>query len=209
LQQACVEYAIRNILLIGSPSAEKAILLSLKQAYQILVDSEQSFNLGEVTIAERHNSKGNKHLKVLQKSFDGYRFFIIQAVYNADATIDLLQQYAALCQKNNTQPNRVILTFTPYGSQKTLDFKLWLGISTANAIKTRILNEDDPLQESLFIDEENLQKIITYSQNLNIPLGLNIKSLTKHKEEIDASIKLFKFFKLLKATLDLNLAKHV
>ena len=206
LEQAWTEYGIRNIVLVGSPSSDNNIQLPLKQAYQVLAENERHFNLGGVAIAERHNSKGNEHLRMQQKSLDGCNFFITQAVYDADATIDLLQQYAALCKENNAKANRVILTFTPCGSEKTLDFMHWLGISTPSAIKTRILQADDSLQESLTICEENLQKILTYCLNLDIPLGLNIESLTNRKEEIDASIKLFK---LLKATLDLNLAKQL
>ncbi|WP_290703151.1 hypothetical protein [Amphritea sp.] len=41
--------------------------------------------------------------------------------------------------------------------------------------------------------------------DLGILLGLNIESLTNRKEEIDAAIRLYK---LLKATLDLNLAEQ-
>jgi 5,10-methylenetetrahydrofolate reductase len=205
LEQAWTEFGIRNIVLVGSPSSAGAIQLPLKDAYTALAAHERSFNLGGVAIAERHLSKGDEHLRMHKKSIDGCNFFITQAVYNADSTIDLLQQYSAHCKKNGIKANRVILTFSPCGSEKTLDFMDWLGISTPSAIKTRILSASDPLTESIHICEENLQKVITYCLNLDIPLGLNIESLTNRKEEIDASIKLFK---LLKATLDLNLAKQ-
>lgn len=206
LEQAWQEYGIRNIVLVGSPSSKGQIQLPLKDAYQALDEHQRDFNLGGVAIAERHKNKGDEHLRMQQKSVDGCQFFITQAVYDADATIDLLQQYSALCKKQRTKAKRVILTFTPCGSEKTLDFMQWLGIATPSAIKTRILNAHDPLAESVLICEENLQKIIKYCLNLDIPLGLNIESLTNRKEEIDASIKLFK---LLKANLDLSLARVV
>ena len=117
----------------------------------------------------------------------------------------MLQQYSQLCKQQGVKPNRVVLTFTPCGSETTLEFMEWLGISTSSAVKTRLLNAANPLSESLRVCEENLQKILTYCSSLDIPLGLNIESLTNRKEEIDASIKLFK---LLKATLDLNLANR-
>jgi len=205
LEQAWTEYGIRNVVLVGSPSSAGEVQLPLKEAYQALEAHERSFTLGGVAIAERHLNKGNEHLRMQQKSNDGCHFFITQAVYDADATIDLLQQYSALCKKQGVKANRVILTFTPCGSQKTMDFMQWLGIATPSAIKTRILNADNSLAESINICEENLQKILNYCLDLDIPLGLNIESLTNRKEEIDASIKLFK---LLKATLDLNLAKR-
>jgi len=205
LEQAWTEYGIRNLVLVGSPSSAGTVQLPLKEAYQALENHERSFTLGGVAIAERHLSKSDEHLRMQQKSVDGCNFFITQAVYDADATIDLLQQYAALCKEEGVKANRVILTFTPCGSQKTMDFMQWLGIATPSAVKTRILNAENSLIESINICEENLQKILNYCLELDIPLGLNIESLTNRKEEIDASIKLFK---LLKATLDLNLAKR-
>ena len=204
LEQAWVEYGIQNIVLVGSPSSSGTINLPLKEAYKTLSEHQRNFNLGGVTIAERHHKKGDEHIRLKQKSIDGCNFFISQAVYNADATIDLLQQYSALCKENGEKPKRIILTFTPCGSEKTLNFMHWLGISTPSAVKTRILNASDSLAESIAVCEENLQQILNYCIDLDIPLGLNIESLTNRKEEIDASIKLFK---LLKATLDLNLAK--
>lgn len=205
LEEAWINYGIRNIVLVGSPSSQGNIQLPLKEAYQTLADHKRDFNLGGVTIAERHHAKGDEHIRLEQKSLQGCSFFVSQAVYNADATIDLLQQYSANCKAKGIKPNRVILTFTPCGSKQTLDFMTWLGISTPSAIKTRILNAQDSLAESISICEENLQQILNYCLDLDIPLGLNIESLTNRKEEIDASIKLFK---LLKATLDLNLAKR-
>ncbi len=205
LEQAWVEYDLRNIVLVGSPSSQSQIKLSLPDAYSELSKHPRAFNLGGVAIAERHNKKGDEHIRIHHKSEQGCRFFITQAVYNADATIDMLQQYSQLCQQKGVKPNRVILTFTPCGSETTLAFMQWLGISTSSAVRTRLLNAANPLSESLRVCEENLQKILTYCANLNIPLGLNIESLTNRKEEIDASIKLFK---ILKATLDLNLANR-
>lgn len=205
LEQAWTDYGLRNIVLVGSPSSGAEVKLNLSDAYGELSRFPRAFSLGGVTIAERHHSKGDEHLRMAQKAHLGCNFFITQAVYNADATIDLLQQYHLLCQQRGEQPKRVVLTFTPCGSEKTLDFMQWLGISTTSATRTRILSANNPLQTSLQICEENLQKILTYCAHLKIPLGLNIESLTNRKEEIDASIKLFK---LLKATLDLNLAKR-
>ena len=60
------------------------------------------------------------------------------------------------------------------------------------------------LSESIRICRENLDLIIQSCGHLDVPLGLNIESLTNRKEEIDASINLYR---LLKATMELNLAE--
>lgn len=205
LDSAWDEYGIRDIVLVGAPSSDGQIVLPLAKAYETLANSQHDFNLGGVTIAERHAAKGNEHTRLINKTVAGCDFFVSQAVYNPQATVDMLSQYARTCRDNGEEPKRVILTFTPCGSIKTLEFMEWLGISVPDATKHRILDAELPLDESIKICRSALEQIIEVALPLGIPLGLNIESLTNRKEEIDASINLYK---LLKATLDLKLAEQ-
>lgn len=115
----------------------------------------------------------------------------------------MLTSYAQECELNNIKPNRVILTFSPCGSAKTLEFINWLGVSVPEETSERILSAADPLYESIKINHSNLLQILDAVIQLNIPLGLNIESLTNRKTEIDASILMYK---LLKGTMDQALA---
>lgn len=204
LDEAWHEYGVRDTVLVGSPSSEGEIQLSLNDAYSVITNHPADFQLGGVTIAERHAVKGNEHERLISKTEQGCDFFVSQAVYNAQATIDMLSSYARKCRENGTQPKRVILTFTPCGSTKTLDFMEWLGISVPEATRFRIMDAHNPLQESIRICRNNLEQILEAVLPLDIPIGLNIESLTNRKEEIDASIRLFK---LLKSIVDLKLAE--
>jgi 5,10-methylenetetrahydrofolate reductase len=204
LNDAWHQFSVRDIVLVGSPSTESEIKLSLNDAYGVLKEHNLDFHLGGVTIAERHVSKRDEHLRLGNKVEQGCDFFISQAVYNAQATIDLLTRYASQCKKDGIKPKRIVLTFSPCGSAKTLEFIEWLGISVPEATKLRILESDNPLKESLQINRNNFEQILQACLPLNIPFGLNIESLTNRKEEIDAAILLFK---LLKAILDLKLVE--
>ena len=155
-------------------------------------------------IRDRHASKRNEHERLIEKTTQGCQFFISQAVYNAQATIDLITSYARTCKAQGVAPKRIILTFTPCGGEKTLEFMQWLGISVPEATKWRMLDADNTLSESVRICRENLDSILKSCAHLDVPLGLNIESLTNRKEEIDASINLYR---LLKATMELNLAE--
>jgi 5,10-methylenetetrahydrofolate reductase len=205
LEDSRNDFDIQDMVLVGSPSSEGDIKLSLPGAYDALQQHPLNFHLGGVTIAERHASKGNEHLRLLAKAEQGCHFFISQAVYNAQATIDLLSSYARECRSRGLAPKRILLTFTPCGSAKTLEFMEWLGISVPDATRWRILDASNPLAESIRVCRSNLEQILEAVAPLGIPLGLNIESLTNRKDEIDASIRLFK---LLKATLDLKLAEQ-
>ena len=198
------QYGLNNLVLVGSPSSTGDIQLSLPDAYQALSEHQESFFLGGVTIAERHANKKNEQQRLIEKTTQGCEYFISQAVYNAQATIDLITSYARTCKQQGVTPKRIILTFTPCGGEKTLEFMEWLGISVPDATKWRMLDSPNALSESIRICRENLDLILQSCAHLNVPLGLNIESLTNRKEEIDASINLYR---LLKATMELNLAE--
>lgn len=198
------QYGLNNLVLVGSPSSTGDIQLNLPDAYQALSEHQESFFLGGVTIAERHANKKNEQQRLIEKTTQGCEYFISQAVYNAQATIDLITSYARTCKQQGVTPKRIILTFTPCGGEKTLEFMEWLGISVPDATKWRMLDSPNALSESIRICRENLDLILQSCAHLNVPLGLNIESLTNRKEEIDASINLYR---LLKATMELNLAE--
>ena len=200
------DYDLQNVVLVGSPSSVGDIKLSLPDAYKALAEQSDDFFLGGVTIAERHSSKRNEHERLIEKTAQGCQFFISQAVYDAQATIELITSYARTCKAQGITPQRIILTFTPCGGEKTLDFMQWLGISVPEATKWRMLDADNTLSESVRICRENLDLILKSCAHLDVPLGLNIESLTNRKEEIDASINLYR---LLKAIMELNLAEKL
>lgn len=206
LSETKKDFDLQNVVLVGSPSSIGDIKLSLPDAYKALAEQSDDFFLGGVTIAERHSSKRNEHERLIEKTAQGCQFFISQAVYDAQATIDLITSYVRTCKAQGITPQRIILTFTPCGGEKTLEFMQWLGISVPEATKWRMLDADNTLSESVRICRENLDLILKSCAHLDVPLGLNIESLTNRKEEIDASINLYR---LLKAIMELNLAEKL
>jgi 5,10-methylenetetrahydrofolate reductase len=205
LSEAWHEYGVREIVLVGSPSAKNKVSLPLADAYEVAVQNENNFFIGGVTIAERHAKTGNEHERLIEKHKQGCNFFISQAIYNPQETIDILTRYAIECQKRSLKPQRIILTFSPCGSDKTLNFIEWLGVSVPEATSLRILNAKNPLHESIRICCNSLNQILDAVTTYNLPLGLNIESLTNRKDEINGSILLYK---LLRSTMDNYLAKH-
>lgn len=203
--EAWQDYGVRDVVLVGSPSKNNDISLPLNDAYQTLVDNPHPFFIGGVTIAERHTVKGNEHQRMIEKHQQGCNFFISQAIYDPQATIDMLTRYAIECKQQGIKPQRIILTFSPCGSKKTLEFIDWLGVSVPEATSLRILNAESPLYESIRICHNSLTQILDAVIPYQLPLGLNIESLTNRKEEIDGSILLYK---LLRSTMDNYLAKQ-
>jgi 5,10-methylenetetrahydrofolate reductase len=202
--EAWEKYGVKDVVLVGSPSKDNEISLPLASAYQTLVNNPHNFFIGGITIAERHARKKDEHQRLITKHQQGCSFFISQAIYNPQATIDLLTRYAIECQKQDIKPQRLILTFSPCGSKKTLEFIEWLGVNVPEATSLRILNAKNPLYESIRNCANSLQQILDAVISYDLPLGLNIESLTNRKEEIDGSILLYK---LLRSKMDNFLAK--
>ena len=186
------EYGINYLSLVGiSSSRNNQARMSLTQATQVAAAHPGGFTLGGVVIAERHSAEQRETDRLLHKAQNGCRFFISQAIYDADTTIRLLHDYAQTCARAGIPPKRIILTFIPCGRPKTLDFIKWLGIAIAPQTVQTILDAPQPLSKSIEICAANLQAILAQEYVQTLPLGVNVESVSINKDEIDASIDLF------------------
>lgn len=177
---------------VGAPSKEQKINLSLHEAYTIKKEAQTNIILGGVTIPERHQNKGDEHLRVFDKIERGCQFFISQCVYNLDNAISFLSDYYYWSQKNEKPLVPIIFTLTPCGSLKTLEFMNWLGIDIPKWLKTELEHSENILLDSVETCKKIAEELISYADKKNIPIGFNIESVAIRKEEIDASITLLK-----------------
>ena len=149
------------------------------------------FTVAGVAIAERHTTARSESQRMLQKARDGCAFFISQGVYHTSPTLRLLRDYADDCRQAGVEPKRVILTFTPCGRPKTMEFLKWLGIAIAEETEAAILAEPSPLSKSIEICCANLRTLLEQHDLAAVPLGVNVESVSIRKDEIDASVDLF------------------
>ena len=186
------EYGINFLSLVGMSSSQNHTSgISLAQATQVAAAHPAHFTLGGVVIAERHSPTRSESDRIMHKARNGCRFFISQAIYDAEKTIKLLTDYHALCQREGVPPTRIVLTFIPCGRAKTLDFMRWLGVGIADETMQAILDAPAPITKSIDICCENLRAILDQPYAQQLPLGINVESISINREEIDASIDLF------------------
>eukprot|EP00617_Octactis_speculum_P010554 CAMPEP_0185773440 /NCGR_PEP_ID=MMETSP1174-20130828/73589_1 /TAXON_ID=35687 /ORGANISM="Dictyocha speculum, Strain CCMP1381" /LENGTH=398 /DNA_ID=CAMNT_0028460131 /DNA_START=17 /DNA_END=1213 /DNA_ORIENTATION=+ len=148
---------------------------------------------GCVTIAERHLKKGNEHHNLVRKMGMGAEWFISQAVYDVAATVKLVNDYDALCREKLISPKKIVLTFAPCGRKKTMSFIKWLGVCVPPEVEQRIFSEgpDNSLDIATQMICEMLTNILESTARTNVPLGVNVESVSGFREEIDASFTLF------------------
>lgn len=179
-----------TMIFVGKSSKSTKDFLSVKEAFKIKKQSQSSAILGGIAIPERHFVKKDEHKRVLDKTKDGCEFFITQAVYDLSHTRQFLLDYAQICKNENILPSCIVLTLTPCGNEKTLDFIKWLGISIPEDMETKLKNSENMLEKSVEQCIENFKILYDFAKSLNIPIGANIESVSIRKEEIEAALTL-------------------
>jgi hypothetical protein len=178
--------------LVGAPSRNAVVGLGLRDAYTLVAEHAPHLTLGGIAIAERHAHGFDEHERILSKSAAGCRFFVTQAVYDINSTLSLLSDYALALRASGGAALPVILTFSPCGSLKTLEFMKWLGISFPRWLENELRFSADPLATSLELCERIFLEVWRYARSKGIPLGVNVESVSIRKAEIDASRELVK-----------------
>lgn len=176
---------------VGRPTSGVRYPLPLSRAIRIASGPTIGLTIGGVVIAERHDAQRSEAARMLAKGLEGCGYFISQTVYHAPPTQRLLADYLRDCRGAGTAPKRVILTFAPCGREKTLAFIRWLGVNVAPETERAILGAASPLAKSIEICRDNLRRILEGAYVNQVPLGINVESVSINRDEIDASIDLF------------------
>jgi hypothetical protein len=171
----------------GSPSGGP----TLSEAYE-LARMTPALVLGGIAIAERHVVKGDEHLRMLAKQERGCRFFVTQSVYDASSTKSLLSDYALSSRALGRAPAPVVLTFSACGSVRTLEFMQWLGISFPRWLENELRHSSDTLERSVDLCESVFAEVAEYAREKQLPIGINVESVSIRKAEIEASLELYR-----------------
>jgi hypothetical protein len=182
---------LRLVSVVGRPTSGVRYPLSLSRAVRIAAEHPAGFTVGGVAIAERHTEQRSESARLLAKAVEGCGFFVSQAVYHAAPTQRLLADYLRDCRGAGIAPRRVVLTFAPCGREKTLAFLRWLGVNVAPETAQAILGAARPLERSIAICRDNLRRILDGPYAGEIPLGINVESVSISRDEIDATVDLF------------------
>jgi hypothetical protein len=176
---------------VGAPRGRSSLPgLPLAEAYA-LARAAPNLVLGGIAIAERHVAKADEHERILAKQDAGCRFFITQSVYDAASTKSLLSDYALSLHACGRSPAPVVLTFSPCGSVRTLEFMKWLGISFPRWLENELRHSADTLERSIDLCESVFADVQDYAREKHLPIGINVESVSIRKAEVEASVELY------------------
>jgi 5,10-methylenetetrahydrofolate reductase len=191
LEAAARDHGVEFLSIVGRPTSGVRYPLALSKAIRLAAAHPEGFTVGGVAIAERHTAERSESARLLAKGIEGCGYFISQTVYHADASERLLADYARDCRGAGVKPRRIVLTFSPVGREKTMAFLNWLGVRIPPEIARAILGAANPLAKSIEICRDNLRRILAHDYAREIPLGINVESVSINRDEIDASADLF------------------
>jgi hypothetical protein len=185
--------APRFTVLVGASTSRGAERpgFRLDDAYAVLQARARDVVLGGIAIAERHEAKGDEHVRLLAKVERGCRFFVTQAVYDVTSTKSLLSDYYYSLRARAEEPVPIILTFSPCGSPKTLALLRWLGISVPRWLENELVQHGDSLTRSVDLCDEICDEVMAFARAKGIPIGINVESVSIARAEIEASVELF------------------
>lgn len=174
---------------VGASSDKQQVKQTLTDAYTAF-KSNTSLTFGGVVIPERHLMRYDEHLRVVNKVESGCQFFVSQAIYNVEASKDLLSDYYYYCSENGLDMVPILFNIAPCGSLKTLEFMKWLGISVPRWLERDLLHSKDILDHSLIQLRRIVEELLDFALEKNIPVGFSVESVSTRRVEIEASLQL-------------------
>ena len=191
---------------VGASSSKQAVNLDLSEASKLSKRLNSKLTFGGVIIPERHMKKNDEHIRVRNKIENGCAFFVTQATYNVEASKNFLSDYFYYCTNNGLEMVPILFNLAPCGSEKTLEFMKWLGISIPTWLENDLKYSNDVLEKSIRLSQTIFEDILDFALEKGIPVGCSVESVSTRKSEIEASIQLVRD---IKSMLDKKLKRTV
>jgi hypothetical protein len=178
------------VVLVGAPSRLAPAATRLSDAYALRNAEYRELPLGGVVIAERHDARGGEVERVLGKAEQGCTFLISQAVYSVTSTKNFLSDWYYRAAADGRPLLPVLITLSPCGSLKTLEFLNWLGVAVPRWLENELRHSADILQTSVDVCVSIFEELYDFARSKGIALGANVESVSLARPEIEASVEL-------------------
>ena len=178
------KYEIDNLIIVGGESSKQkypgpTVNESLEKISQDNRRRENSILCGGICIPSRRKESKN----LIRKSECGAEFFTTQVLCDSGNVIKMIKNYQERCDKVNTFPRRILLSFAPVSSQKNIDFLKWLGVEIPKDTERYLNGRPGAMTErSLDVAIEVLNEILDFINNnsLKVPVGLNVEHIMSY-----------------------------
>ena len=184
IEETYTIYEIENLIVVGGESSKINYIGPTVNSALRAINSRIDTNgcdifCGGITIPSR--LKESKSL--INKSKNGSEFFTTQVLYDSSKIKRMMSHYQVRCNKTNTFPRRLLLSFAPVSSQKNIEFLKWLGVEIPN--KTESYLKGHPasmIERSLNVAVGVLNETLDHikENDLTVPIGLNVEHIMSY-----------------------------
>ena len=184
IKETYSKYEIDNLIIVGGESSKQkypgpTVNESLEKISQDNRSLENSILCGGICIPSRRKESKN----LIRKSECGAEFFTTQVLCDSSNVIKMIKNYQERCDKVNTFPRRILLSFAPVSSQKNINFLKWLGVEIPKDTERYLNGRPGAMTErSLDVAIEVLNEILAFiaNNNLKVPVGLNVEHIMSY-----------------------------
>jgi 5,10-methylenetetrahydrofolate reductase len=184
IKETYSQFEIDNLVIVGGESSKQkypgpTVNESLEKISQDNRRRENSILCGGICIPSRRKESKN----LIRKSECGAEFFTTQVLCDSGNIIKMIKNYQERCDKVNTFPRRILLSFAPVSSQKNIDFLKWLGVEIPKDTERYLNGRPGSMTErSLDVAIEVLNEILAFitNNNLKVPVGLNVEHIMSY-----------------------------
>ena len=184
IQETHSKYEIDNLIIVGGESSKQqypgpTVNDSLKRISEGNRHRKSNILCGGICIPSRKKESKN----LISKSKVGAEFFTTQVLCDSGNVIKMIKNYQERCDRLNTFPRRILLSFAPVSSQRNINFLKWLGVEIPKDTERYLNGRPGAMTErSLDVAIEVLNEILDYiiKNNLRVPVGLNVEHIMSY-----------------------------
>ena len=175
---------------VGAASKDQPARIRLPEAYELWGKAPEKSLLGGVVIPERHNSKNNEHVRILEKQASGCSFFISQCICNIEMVKDFISDYCFAVDDQGLERKYFVFTLSICGTVETLRLMNWLGINIPRWMQNDLVRSRDIIQESISQNLKVVAELKEYCTEKHLSYGFNVESISPKKSEVEATVAL-------------------
>jgi hypothetical protein len=185
------DYRIPNLVLVGRERHDDILPgPGVLEAFQLLKSERiDHVTLGGICIFDRRSSRSNDYSgkgrnlgepeRVWMKASAGCDFVTSQITFDSRPALDFLAKYQELCERNETKPVTVFISFVTIPSLSILALIESLDVHVPRMVGKRLKNSDRIGKESVRICIEILQEILAEAKErqIRVPLGVQVEQV--------------------------------
>jgi len=176
LAETVNRYGINNFVFVGAKIDSFAYPGPSVSDANIIARNKKS-NFGNIFIPTRENEAD----RLVSKTASGCNFFTSQVLFERDKVLDVIKEYSIKCEKENLNPAKFFLSFSPVSSLEDITFVKWLGVEIKEETENRLKNSPNIGEESIKIIMELITKVYDSIEeaNLKINVGLQLSTYAR------------------------------